>query len=181
MPKKKVCTLEFPAEADQQPAPPGQYEVRYYVRGNPVPLAVSDPIVSRWPSVHLNCTHGQPLRMRFQIDVAHCSAAHVIRLCLISDAHANGGEIGGHTQPGATDTFSIVDSVPVVAGMEAGEVSFQGSHIQPGTYIGQYHMSPEYDSLRLASTRSLSHTLTHALARKCALNHRKYCCVEWNN
>lgn len=46
---QKKSRLVFPALASQQPAPPGIYEVRFYIKGNPIPLAVTDPLKSRWP------------------------------------------------------------------------------------------------------------------------------------
>lgn len=42
-----ACVLTAGGLDRLQPAPPGTYEVRYYMQGNPCPFAISNPIVSQ--------------------------------------------------------------------------------------------------------------------------------------
>ena len=119
---------------------------RYYTKGSPVPLAVSDPIISRWPTVQVECaqasiTCGRPLIVNYACDAAHDHLAHTIELCFVKE-DARGGSIASITP---------LDAAVVPAGHSHGEVSFQGAHIVPGRYLVEYRMSEEFGRLKLAS------------------------------
>ena len=148
MPKQNTCKLVFPTDAAHQPAPPGVYEIRYYVRGNPVPMAVTDPITSRWPKAEVEPTEssvtcGWALRVKYCIDVKHADVDHYIHLCPVSAGTRAADD-------SATPPTAPVDVIKVPAGSMAGELTFRGSHITPRKYVAEYRMSNDYNSIRLA-------------------------------
>ena len=141
MPQKLSARLVFPAEPEQQPAPPGGYEVRYYVRGNAMPLALSDTLRSRWPEVDVqsseaSVTCGTPIFFRFTIDSPHESLAHEIHLCPLPPEEEHSGS--------RTQALGSLDVIDVSPGKRSGEVCFNGSHIVPGRYVAAYRLSPDF-------------------------------------
>ena len=114
------------------------------MRGSPVPLAVSDPITSRWPSVKVewaraSVTCGRPVVVNYTIDAPHDNLDHSLELCLVKTDSESRAE-----------SITAVDSVVVPAGSRAGEASFHGSHIAPGRYLVEYRLSAEFARLKLA-------------------------------
>jgi hypothetical protein len=124
VPEQKRSHLVFTALSSQQRAPPGIYEVRFYIKGNPIPLAVTDPLESRWPIARVNCLNtsvpsNSPICVSYSIDAEHENAEHSIYLYSVSPS--------GSTDMDAVDIINVMGTV--------GIVSFQGSKISPSFVV----------------------------------------------